>query len=55
MDSPEEETARKSHFAKAHQVIEKHNSDLEATHRWGHLAHNHFSAMVCTVQTDADS
>ena len=47
MDSPEEETVRKAHFATAHEVIQKHNSDPKATDRWGHLAHNQFSAMVC--------
>ena len=47
MDSPEEETVRKAQFAKAHKMIQEHNSDPEATH---HLTHNHFSSMVCTLQ-----
>ena len=55
MESPEEETVRKSYFAKAHEVIQKHNNDPEATHRWGQLAHNHFSAMVFIFTELSDS
>ena len=43
IDSPEEESVRKAQFAKAHKMIQEHNSDPEATH---HLTHNHFSSMV---------
>jgi hypothetical protein len=45
LDSSEEESHRKTIFAKTDEMIQEHNSDLEAKH---HLAHNHLSSMVCT-------
>ena len=41
--SPREENERKGNFIKTHEMIEKHNSNPEATPK---LAHNHISAMV---------
>ena len=43
--SPGEENERKGHFIKTHEMIEKHNSNPEATPK---LAHNHLSALVCS-------
>jgi hypothetical protein len=52
MESPEEEAIRKAQFAKTHKMIQEHNNDPEATF---HLAHNHFSAMVCSLHNNKDT